>query len=256
MTLIIAGTLDDFAQDAFKANLAAQLDGISPADIELKVTAASLRVTAIITTRDESVGSSALNTLNSLAESTETLSAALGVAVESVEDAPALALVNSAQTTNDGSQGADTLGGMIAAIGGGGAAVLMAVILCALYRFRRALKKRRALEGVDAVSIDINVESANVSDGERSNAQEYAKSRDGVMRAGATCTASMSSSDGSVASSSSGVRKQRALQLMSQWEFDSGLSSGKKSSEPAPSVKSIAFSIPERHWPPSAWTSY
>ena len=223
VTLIIAGTLDDFAQDAFKANLAAQLDGISPADIELKVTAASLRVTAIITTRDESVGSSALNTLNSLAESTETLSAALGVAVESVEDAPALALVNSAQTTNDGSQGADTLGGMIAAIGGGGAAVLMAVILCALYRFRRALKKRRALEGVDAVSIDINVESANVSDGERSNAQEYAKSRDGVMRAGATCTASMSSSDGSVASSSSGVRKQRALQLMSQWEFDSGL---------------------------------
>lgn len=93
LTLTIAGALeafDDGARAAFKSSLAALLDGISPSDITLQVSAASVRVAISIFARSEAVANSALSDLKQLATSTDALSAALGMAIEAVVEAPAL----------------------------------------------------------------------------------------------------------------------------------------------------------------------
>ena len=93
LTLTVAGSLEAFDADAqatFKSNLAARLDGISPSDITLQVSAASVRVVATISAPSEAVATAALSDLSQLASSTDALSAALGVTVEAVEEAPAL----------------------------------------------------------------------------------------------------------------------------------------------------------------------
>ena len=93
ITLTVAGTLEAFdvdAQATFKSNLAARLDGISPSDITLQVSAASVRVVATISAPSEAVATAALSELTQMASSTDALSAALGVTVEAIEAAPAL----------------------------------------------------------------------------------------------------------------------------------------------------------------------
>ena len=95
LALTLTTTLEEFdasAQTAFKANLAAQLDGVSPEDITLQVTAGSVRVVATIGVPSEAVGNAAVGTLQSLAASPEALSAALDVTIESIDKAPELTL--------------------------------------------------------------------------------------------------------------------------------------------------------------------
>ena len=95
LTIVIAVTLQDFhedAQAAFKARLSAQLDGVSPANITLQVSAASVRVTATIATSSASVADAALDELTSLTSSTEALSAVLGLTVLEVLAPPTVGI--------------------------------------------------------------------------------------------------------------------------------------------------------------------
>ena len=72
----------DFDAAAYKANLAAALEGVEAGDVTLTVTAASVRVTATVVAASRAVANRTLATLNSFTP--ETLSAACGVTVEAV----------------------------------------------------------------------------------------------------------------------------------------------------------------------------
>lgn len=79
----ISGTVAGFDRDLYVANLAAQLDGVSPSDISLQVTAASVRVVATIESPTADIAWSAFKALQ--AASVAKLIAALAVVVEVAE---------------------------------------------------------------------------------------------------------------------------------------------------------------------------
>lgn len=80
---VVAGTVAGFDRDLYVANLAAQLDGVSPSDISLQVAAASVRVVATITPPTAAIARSAFATLQ--AASLVELRASLAVTIEAVE---------------------------------------------------------------------------------------------------------------------------------------------------------------------------
>ena len=86
---VVAGTVADFDQTAFKNNMATLLGGVDPADISLTVTAASVRVVSVFTTTNQAAAATAAKTIATY-DST-TISAALKVTVETVE-APTVAV--------------------------------------------------------------------------------------------------------------------------------------------------------------------
>ena len=86
---VVAGTVADFDQTAFKNNMASLLGGVDPADISLTVTAASVRVVSVFTTTNQATAATAAKTIATY-DST-TISAALKVTVETVE-APTVAV--------------------------------------------------------------------------------------------------------------------------------------------------------------------
>ena len=81
MQLTAQGTVQDFDQAGFQASLGAYL-GVSPADISLDVSAASVNVKATITFADASAASGVVDTMQGLASNLTALSAAVGVMVE------------------------------------------------------------------------------------------------------------------------------------------------------------------------------
>lgn len=96
--------METFNRSAFKASLALSLEGISPSDISLNVSAASVRVDATIRTASASSFDSTLSTLTVLASSAATLSDALDVTVlevvvssEEVSDAESALMNEEAQ---------------------------------------------------------------------------------------------------------------------------------------------------------------
>merc|ERR1740117_2601159 len=86
---VMAGTVADFDQTAFKNNMATLLGGVDPADISLTVTAASVRVVSVFTTTNPATAATAAKTIATY-DST-TISVALKVTVETVE-APTVAV--------------------------------------------------------------------------------------------------------------------------------------------------------------------
>jgi len=87
---IIAADAASFDETAFKAALAAQFDGVTPNEVQLTISAASVLVTAEVilpTIADAEVGAALLTT-----SGMETLSAALGVSVGGVSDVNVLSL--------------------------------------------------------------------------------------------------------------------------------------------------------------------
>merc|ERR1740117_1732213 len=86
---VVAGTVADFDQTAFKNNMATLLGGVDPADISLTVTAASVRVVSVFTTTNQAMAATAAKKIATY-DST-TISAALKVTVETVE-APTVAV--------------------------------------------------------------------------------------------------------------------------------------------------------------------
>jgi len=88
--VVAAGTVDSFDQLAFKASLAATLDGVSADDVDLEVSAASVLVTATVRAVSLAAADAALNTLSTIAASPAALSIALGVTVEEIVAMPAV----------------------------------------------------------------------------------------------------------------------------------------------------------------------
>ena len=86
---VVAGTVADFDQMAFKNNMASLLGGVDPADISLTVTAASVRVVSVFTTTNQATAATAAKTIATY-DSTA-ISVALKVTVETVE-APTVAV--------------------------------------------------------------------------------------------------------------------------------------------------------------------
>ena len=91
MQLTVQGTVEDFNQARFKSSLGAYVN-VSPADISLDVSAASVNVKATITFADASAAGSVVDTLQGLASNLTAFSAAVGVTVEDATD-PAVSQV-------------------------------------------------------------------------------------------------------------------------------------------------------------------
>ena len=130
---VIAATFESFDRDAYKSKLAALLDGVSPANINLEVSAASVRVAASIMLQSRVDGDQARATLSE--KTPLELSLALNVTVVSVES---VALEQSSEEAS--SDGGITLAyGLIV----GGIAVLILLLLGSLVGGCVAMKRER-----------------------------------------------------------------------------------------------------------------
>ena len=86
LALTVRGNVESFNRDEFRTGLAASV-GVSPHDISLEVTAASVNVVANIALSsgdDEASSMDVLRSLTALASNATALSAAVGVEVESI----------------------------------------------------------------------------------------------------------------------------------------------------------------------------
>lgn len=222
-TLLVAGTVDSFDQITFKASLAAQLEDISPAEITLKVSAASVRVAATINTLSAAVGEAALGTLTTLAASTDSLSAALGIAVVGVESAPVIAAPAAAEddatSPTQGGDSSDSIGIIIGSVAGGTVGLLLVAGLFFLAR-RRQLARRNPETfdwSIDATSVEVQIDSA--SGRSKSGSGSGGARKDAT--ASKTATTSAAGSSALSSGSSAGVRMHRAQERMAQHEFRS-----------------------------------
>jgi len=85
INVVVAGTVSDFDEEAYKNNLGATL-GVNPSQISVTVAAASVRVTSVIRTANATAAEAIVEKLASPElNSTAALSAALGVTVEAIE---------------------------------------------------------------------------------------------------------------------------------------------------------------------------
>ena len=188
------------------------MDGISSDDITLQVSAASVSVVATIAAPSEATGNAALITLQSLAASPEALTTALGVPVETVDAAPQL--VVAAQSVGDVDTSDGNMGLIAASIGAVGAAILLLFALFVRCRRRAVARLRQpSLQAIDAQSVEIDVESATLSERDANVANSCKGSTS------ADSSTSHSTMKGIEASPS--VRVQRAFQDMAQWEWAS-----------------------------------
>jgi serine/threonine protein kinase len=258
ISLTIATTLEEFdatAQDAFKASLALQLDGISPNDVTLQVSAASVSVVATISAPTEAIGEAAVGKLKSLAASPDDLTAALGVKVVTVDAAPAM-IVERPGLAQRIAQSFDDIGGTTVIIGVVGGLIVLLIPLAVLsWRRRSALERRLkrlfkpevvdgqtiqldvvsasschmaaaisstscTCEDVDEQTIKIDiVESAMCPESGSSNAKNGAGS--GLATTREYSSVSSTSSGGRSGAQLPSARKQRALQAMTHWEWSS-----------------------------------
>ena len=112
--------------------MGAQLEGVSPGDITLLVTAASVRVAISIAAPNGAVGSAAHSKLETLASSTESLSAALGVTVKSVDAPPEI----------DGPVDASMISAIVGSLVG---VAVLGLLVLALVRRRKHQARRPAI---------------------------------------------------------------------------------------------------------------
>lgn len=138
--MVAAGSVDSFDRGAYKVSLATTLDGVSPYDIELEVSAASIRVTTTVRTASAAAADAALSTLTTIASSPAALSTALGVTVEEVVAMPATVVSESSVQAEAIPVGSDDLetndsdsGGSMGAIIG---AAVGSVVILGLLGFR------------------------------------------------------------------------------------------------------------------------
>lgn len=156
MNLTLTGTVDHFNEDLFKQRLAALLEGVVAEDIEIRITAGSIQVSATIRFADSGVAGAAFTTLSDLAgASTSAVEAQLGnhFSVETV-DPPTMTLVSGdevsptppgAATGLDGKGGDNGLVGII--IGVLGALGLLALLCVLGRRWMRRSRAEKLLKG-------------------------------------------------------------------------------------------------------------
>ena len=252
LTLVVAGTLDAFDSSAFKASIAAQLSGISPSDITLQVSAASVRVVVTISAPSEAVAIAALSVLTQLAASTEDLSTALGVDVEVVESAPALASGGNAISSISAGLSrapppprAPDAGALAGVVGGAAGGLLLLLLVLIVYRRRRSIATRKAPTNVTATDISFDLEMPSAVSGlkradevevleveeEKACSMQSPPKEQAVtqpltfnttsINPSTTAQPSSSSPSTSPRGQSSGERERRAVEALTQWEWPS-----------------------------------
>ena len=248
--VVIAGDLESFdetAQSNYKTKLAELLEGIEPFDIELTVSVASLRVAATITPETTSAADASLGVLTSLAASTDDLSSALGVTVEEVAEMPSVITME-----GDSSLGStvanfiDNNQGLLLALSAGGTALVIVVLfICLCRRWRASMLREEVVRrffgsrDIDAFDVELDVEGMTLSkdgvqpithndfagkDGRSPNSSKgssaKSKAASTLVTSFSSCSNSSNQNSDSI-SSSPGVRRQRALSAMTQWEMTS-----------------------------------
>lgn len=156
-TAVVDEALEAFNQTAFRHNLAASLDDVvNPSQIDLNVSAASVRVLSTITvTKSEQVAGTVMKSLEALSVSTSAMSVALGVHVQSAT-APAIQTVMEPRYPANGSSSSppsfDTPGAasltkssaadsLVISLGGAGLGLaLFACVAACVYWYRRGRK--------------------------------------------------------------------------------------------------------------------
>ena len=92
VTMVVAGSVDDFDEEAFRSKLA-EVAGADVSAVSLQVSSASVRVTAVITPSSEAGLAEATTNLQALANKPpEEASDVLGVTIESVDQPAVMAL--------------------------------------------------------------------------------------------------------------------------------------------------------------------
>jgi len=141
----VSGTVEEFDVEAFKANLALLCAGwVSPSDIEVTVTPASVVVTSRIIAANASATASTVEILDEVAasNSTASLSNVLGVTIETVQ--PPTTEIEVFAPAPPPSGGVD--GATIGAIAAGGLLVIVCGVAAAVYCCkRRPTKPKREL---------------------------------------------------------------------------------------------------------------
>jgi hypothetical protein len=92
VSMVVAGDVSSFDQEAFKQTLSSQLTGVEASDITLTVTSASISVTAYFSVPPSAPTASNMARLSEIASNATFASAVLGVQVESVSQ-PAVVTV-------------------------------------------------------------------------------------------------------------------------------------------------------------------
>lgn len=142
-TATVAGTIDSFDQATYKSQLARLLgNGISAADISLKVTPASVEVEATVAAPSEGAANAATSKLNGLGA--EELSSSLGVTVEAKQPttAPTSETSQSLERSSDDGGSAAIIYG--AGVGGGCLLLLLLSLLFFWVRRKQRTSKERS----------------------------------------------------------------------------------------------------------------
>lgn len=171
-TITVAGSVESFDASAFKAKLAGQLEGVSPADIALNVTMASVRVAAIIRTRSEAIADASLQQLHTLTKSVDVLSDTLGVVVEAVAAPPQKAHVQH-MSSGETSSSVGLIAGLSASVA---VLLVLVVVLVGLRMRRKRLEAHRQSATATPIGLDVHPQAATepaaveLSDRKRSSA--------------------------------------------------------------------------------------
>ena len=128
-TLVVAGSVEAFDKAAFKTKLASALK-VAESLLAITVSAASVKVTAQVTTGDKSVSTGVVQTVEQFQSNPSALSASLGVQVESVTKP----VTTSAQPNSAGSSMGAIIGGSV------GGVVLLGAVAVGVVMY---LKKKR-----------------------------------------------------------------------------------------------------------------
>ena len=153
--MTVSGTVEAFDADAFKEGLAALLGAISADNIQIRLSASSVRVAVTIITADEAALEDAAATLTPLLRTPEELSEVLDVHVERVEEPLKLVTGTSAAlTANNAARGESSDGALVvvlaASLGALGGAVAAILLGLALRVYLRRQCHRRAKTGFDS----------------------------------------------------------------------------------------------------------
>ena len=145
--LVVAGTLEAFDKSDFKSKLA-QLLKVAETLVEIKVSAASVKVDVVVTTSDKSISSAVVAKVEEFRSSPTTLSATLGVTVESI----------TAPVTTESEGGSSTgaiIGGVVGAI------VLIGVAAAGAFMYFK--KKRSSVPTTTITASSTTAQAADAS---------------------------------------------------------------------------------------------
>ena len=140
LTLTVSGDVSDYADTSDLQRIIAEAAGVDVWFVSIRVAAASVLISAIITVPASTTASVVQAALSSSLGTAVAASAALGIAVEST---PTIKVVDEASEGSDGSSAVT----IAAAAGGGAAALVLALLLLVAYRTCKQAKLSKVRRG-------------------------------------------------------------------------------------------------------------